>query len=592
MRHIKVKVKMTILVILSVAVMGIATILAANNLQKANEASMASLEATIRADYDESIREQVTNAISLLEGVYAKYENGELTLEEAEKLGADLIRDIRYSDSGYFWIDTYDGTNVVLLGNATEGTNRMETKDAAGFQMVKEIIRVGREPEGGFTDYVFPKEGETESSPKRAYSKAFEPFKWVVGTGNYTDYIDNQIAEYSASLSEDLSQRILRFSLMSFALVLVIACIIAFVGAEISKALKVALKYIQEIAKGDFSHSLPEKFLTRKDDFGILSVNLDNMKKQISALIAQVKDEGEHIKAAVKTAEDKVSSLNGELESVSATTQELAASMEETAAASESINSMSHEIEEAAKNIATRSQDGAEQASAIHERAVAAQKETNTQRSNARVIYNEVKGSLQKALTDAKVVEQIEVLSSAIMSIANQTNLLALNASIEAARAGEAGRGFAVVAGEIGHLAEQSKNTVGQIQEVTDKVTAAVENLASDSERLLKFVANDVVSSYDMFEKVSDTYNQDAADINALIMDFSATSEELLASIDNVLSSINEISRATMEGAHGTTDIAERTTSVVQLSAEVTGDVERCAKAANKLYESISIFVV
>lgn len=592
MRHIKVKVKMAILVVLSIAVMGVATLLAANNLQKANEASMKTLEETIRADYDENIKEQVTNAVSMLDGVYAKYESGELTLEEAKKLGADLIRDIRYSDGGYFWIDAYDGTNVVLLGNATEGTNRMETKDAAGFQMVKEIIRVGKEPEGGFTDYVFPKEGETESSPKRAYSKAFEPFEWVVGTGNYTDYIDDQIAEYSSYLSADLNQRIFKFSLMSFALVLVIACIIAFVGFEISQALKVALKYIREIAKGDFTHSLPEKFLTRKDDFGILSVNLENMKKQISELIAQVKDEGENIGGVVKTVEGNVSSLNDELESVSATTQELAASMEETAAASESIDNMSREIEVAAKNIATRSQEGAEQASAIHERAVAARNETNTQRSNARVIHNEIKESLQKALTDAKVVEQIEVLSSAIMSIANQTNLLALNASIEAARAGEAGRGFAVVAGEIGNLADQSKSTVAQIQEVTDKVTAAVENLASDSERLLKFVATDVVNSYNMFEKVADTYNQDAADINELITDFSATSEELLASIDSVLSSINEISRATMEGARGTTDIAERTTSVVQLSEEVTNDIEKCAQAANMLHESISVFVV
>lgn len=70
----------------------------------------------------------------------------------------------------------------------------METKDADGYQMVKETIRVGKEADGGYVDYVFPKEGETESSPKRSYSKAFEPFGWVIGTGNYTDFIDDEIA--------------------------------------------------------------------------------------------------------------------------------------------------------------------------------------------------------------------------------------------------------------------------------------------------------------------------------------------------------------------------------------------------------------
>ena len=50
-------------------------------------------------------------------------------------------------------------TMLFCSGSETEGTNRMETKDAEGYQMVKEIIRVGQEPDGGYTDYVFPKEG-------------------------------------------------------------------------------------------------------------------------------------------------------------------------------------------------------------------------------------------------------------------------------------------------------------------------------------------------------------------------------------------------------------------------------------------------
>ena len=57
---------------------------------------------------------------------------------------------------------------------------------AKGYKMVKEIIRVAVEDGVGYTDYVFPKEGETKPSPKRSYSEYFEPFDWVVGTGNYT----------------------------------------------------------------------------------------------------------------------------------------------------------------------------------------------------------------------------------------------------------------------------------------------------------------------------------------------------------------------------------------------------------------------
>ena len=243
-----------------------------------------------------------------------------------------------------------------------------------------------------------------------------------------------------------------------------------------------------------------------------------------------------------------------------------------------------------AKNIAIRAQSGAEQASAIHGRASKAKEETITKRLSTNTLRDEIKNSLEKALADAKIVEQIEVLSSAIMAITNQTNLLALNASIEAARAGESGKGFAVVASEIGNLAEQSKNTVSQIQDVTEKVTAAVTNLAKDSERLLTFVGTDVAESYDMFEEIANVYNKDAEDVNNLIIDFSATSEELLASIDGILSAINEISRATSEGAMGTTDIAERTSSVVELSANVMQEISKCSEATQNLHKQVSLF--
>ena len=190
------------------------------------------------------------------------------------------------------------------------------------------------------------------------------------------------------------------------------------------------------------------------------------------------------------------------------------------------------------------------------------------------------------------VVQQIEVLSSAIMEITNQTNLLALNASIEAARAGEAGKGFAVVATEIGGLADQSKQTVTQIQKVTEEVTTSVAQLSSDAEQLLAFVGNDVVASYDMFDAVADAYNQDAGKIDALISDFSATSEELLASIDGVLDAMEGIATATNEGAKGTTDIAQKTVEVKSEADTVTDEVGRCDQTAQRLTQDISVFVV
>lgn len=131
------------------------------------------------------IKSQVETAISMLQTIYSKHQNGELTLEQAKQLGADLLRGLRYGKDGYFWADTTEGVNIVLYGRKdVEGKNRLEVKDYKGKYIVKEFIATARNG-GGYIDYWFPKENQTTPLRKRGYVQLFEPFGWVVGTGYY-----------------------------------------------------------------------------------------------------------------------------------------------------------------------------------------------------------------------------------------------------------------------------------------------------------------------------------------------------------------------------------------------------------------------
>ena len=178
------------------------------------------------------------------------------------------------------------------------------------------------------------------------------------------------------------------------------------------------------------------------------------------------------------------------------------------------------------------------------------------------------------------------------MGVTAQTNLLALNASSEAARAGEAGKGFAVVAEQIRVLAEQSKETVSNIQEVTQSVVGAVDNLAGDSARLLEFVGTDVVQNLDDFSQMADSYNDDAQKVDELVTDFSASSEELLASISGVMNGIGDVSKAASEGASGTTDIAQKTTVVVEKSSDIKEKASKAHASADVLKSQVEKFIV
>ena len=108
-----------------------------------------------------------------------------MNLDQAKKLGADLLRDLGYGKEGYFWADTVDGVNLVLgRKREFEGTNRLDHKDPKGVYYVRFFLSTGKAG-GGYVNYLFHRKNEQNRVPKRAYVKLFEPFGRVLGTGYY-----------------------------------------------------------------------------------------------------------------------------------------------------------------------------------------------------------------------------------------------------------------------------------------------------------------------------------------------------------------------------------------------------------------------
>lgn len=176
--------------ILAVVAIGVLSFAVGNSVRPPQRATHTrEIVTVVKLDPDAIIKNEVQTAVSLLQELYNKSERSEITLNEAQKLGADLLRQLRYGDQGegYFWADTVEGVNVVLYGRQdVEGINRSEDV-VNGVAYVKEIIANGQQPGGGFTDYFYPKMGGTEPLAKRAYSLLFGPFNWVVGTGYYLE---------------------------------------------------------------------------------------------------------------------------------------------------------------------------------------------------------------------------------------------------------------------------------------------------------------------------------------------------------------------------------------------------------------------
>lgn len=591
-KNFTVRTKLIILTIVATVSMCTIGILNISGMDKSYQQSVSSMKDVLYKDYDTQIKGQVENVITLLETIYAEYQNGSYTEDEAKTLASDIVRELRYGESGYFWIDTYEGDNVVLLGEKTEGTNRLETKDSNGYQMIKDIIQNGRQENGGYTEYYYTKEGSTQTYPKRAYSKAFEPWQWVVGTGNYVDELEDLALDNNMAIKNIfLSTKTL--SILSIVTaILLLSLISLLIVTDIAKSLHAATQQMNCMAEGNYAKDFMTKFLERKDDFGYLARCIKDMKAAMIKLICQVQTESETINLAAASVNECVAKLNDDIASVSAATQELSAGMEETSATTAMADESAAEIHAAVQHITSRSQDGAQNAAEIKERAEQTNKKIKSAQEKAVQLKNEIQQDLEKALENAKVIDQIYDLSSVIMNVVSQTNLLSLNASIEAARAGEAGKGFAVVAGEIGTLAEQSRQTVIKIQEVTQDVTQAVDNLSSNARTLLDFVVQDVTADYDDFLTIGEQYNRDSATVDGLMSEFSIIAQELSTNMEGIKNSMSDISKAAEEGAKGTTEIAQRASVIVAESSEVLQQVTKTKQSSDTLRAEIGKFYV
>lgn len=590
--NLKVRTRLILLTAVAAVSMCVMGVMNMKGMEQSYQQSVSSLENALYDDYDEQIKAQVENVVSLIQQFYSKYEAGSCTEQEAQKMAADAVRELRYGENGYFWIDTYEGDNVVLLGGETEGTNRLEAQDSQGYQMIKDIIKNGRQPDGGFTEYYFTKEGESQTYPKRAYSKAYEPWEWVVGTGNYVDELE-EIALRDSEPIREIFERTKRLSIGSIAAAILLLIVIAlFIVTDIAKALKAASGQMNCLAQGDYVTDRMKKYERRKDEFGSLARCINDMKSAMASLIRQVQAESETISSAAGSVSTCVAKLNDDISSVSAATQQLSAGMQETAATTTMANESAGDVHAAVQHIASRSQDGAQGAAEIKGRAEQTNHRIQSAQEKAVHLKNEIQQDLESALENAKVIDQIYELSGVIMNVVSQTNLLSLNASIEAARAGEAGKGFAVVAGEIGTLAEQSRQTVMKIQEVTQEVTQAVENLSFNARKLLDFVVADVTSDYEGFLTIGEQYSQDGASVDELMREFSTIAQELFDNMEGIKNSMNDISKAAEEGAEGTTEIAQRASVIAEESEEVLQQVTRTRQSAETLRAEIGKFRV
>jgi len=141
------------------------------------------------------LKKQTNFIMSIIEGEYNKYSSS-VPAEELKERIRQIVKSTRYGDNGYFWINDTDAVIVMHpIKPQLDGKNLYEYKDKGGKQIFKEFASVAKKNGDGFVDYVWPKPGFEQPQDKVSYVKLFEPYNWVIGTGEYVDNVTDKMKE-------------------------------------------------------------------------------------------------------------------------------------------------------------------------------------------------------------------------------------------------------------------------------------------------------------------------------------------------------------------------------------------------------------
>lgn len=368
------------------------------------------------------------------------------------------------------------------------------------------------------------------------------------------------------------------FTILIFVIVVLVS--VHLIVTPVKKSSKELKDMVDEVnnAAADLTKRIS---VNQKDEIGSLVEGVNTFIEALQNVIAGIRDSSVHLNSAFEAVTDSVTSVNGNATDISAVMEELSATMEEVSATLANVNERVEGAGQGMDRISEQSEHILHYASEMQDRATQLENTAVTNKDTTSTMIQEILSTLQQAIENSKSVEEVNALTDEILNISSQTNLLALNASIEAARAGEAGKGFAVVADEIRVLADSSRETAGNIQQINAKVVTAVEELVKNSENIVAYINENVLKDYDGFVDSGHKYRADADYINEVMTSFTDSVDYLRQTMNEVVENVNDVSSAVEQGAEGVANAAENTTQLV-------GEMETIMKEIDDSNQNIS----
>lgn len=328
-----------------------------------------------------------------------------------------------------------------------------------------------------------------------------------------------------------------------------------------------------------------------RDEIGELGISFNQMMEKITQLVKQTSSSADQVLSNANELIDASRKTALSAREISVATEEIAGGATTLAMEAERGNDLTNTISTQMQSVVEANlQMGASAAEvrSVSEQGIEYMNEVIDKTNDTEVKAREMAAKVDKLKESTTSIRKIlDVLNN----ITKQTNILSLNATIEAARAGAAGKGFMVVADEIRSLADQSRQSIDVVAQITESIQGEIDETVQAMSEVYPMFQEQIVSVKEADKIFNDVRNRMEGFIAQLdsVTESIQQLDQMQVTLSEAMSSVSAVSQ---QSSATSEEVASLTAEQLSVSEGLVTLAERLESLSKELQDSLSKFKV
>lgn len=391
-----------------------------------------------------------------------------------------------------------------------------------------------------------------------------------------------------AGLVKDTNQ----ISNITLIMVIVSVVVAVLIGMYVVRMIGKPLSHLRDLMSQGAQGNLTVRIKhSGKDEIGEVSTSFNQMMEQITRLVQQTNQSAADVLDTARVLLHSSKQTATSAREIAIATEEIANGASSLAMEAEKGNGLTQEIGIQMKQVVAANVEMGSAAAEVHQASEQGTAYMGELTNKTNLTEKMTRSMVEKVDKLKESTSSIRKILDVLQNLTRQTNILSLNATIEAARAGAAGKGFMVVADEIRKLADQSKQSIEVVGEITEKIQGEIDETVSVLSEAYPVFQEQIESVKDaelIFQKVQEQMGAFVEQLSA-VTDSIQTLEESQVVLHEAMTNVSAVSE---ESSATSEEVASLSNEQLNVSDELVKLSEKLEELSNSLKDSLSKFTI